>query len=190
MSSNESLKYKNLKAQIVVIGGGAGGLCAAVAAKENGAADVILLEKHAKPGGNSAMANGPFAAENPTEKRWYVGARRDELFKRQMDFYQWKVINPRLVRAVIDKSGDTIRWLEDKGIVFELILYTLNQNPITHHLSKGMGREIIDVLTKNFEDLGGRLICKTAAKEILTRDKEGGYVVVEGHQTGNVGHVY
>ncbi len=39
-----------------------------------------------------------------------------------MEFAHWR-INPRLVRAIIDKSGDTIRWLEEKGLEFDCIQY-------------------------------------------------------------------
>jgi fumarate reductase flavoprotein subunit len=171
MNSEKRSNPEVLDTQIVVIGAGAAGLSAAVSAAENGA-DVILLEKHSKPGGNSAMAFGPFAAESPAQKRALVDARCDELFRIHMDFCKWEV-NPRLVRTFIDKSGDAIQWLEEKGITFELIFHRPNQVPLTHHLSKGKGREIIDVLAKNFEDLGGRLLCQTAATEILMRGKEG-----------------
>lgn len=156
---------------IVIIGGGIAGLGAAVAAAEQGA-DVILLEKHSKPGGNSRMALGPFAAESPVQKRSNVDARKDELFKMHMDFCKWRV-NPKLFRAFIDKSGDTIRWLEEKGIDFTITIHHPNQVPITQHIPKsgGGGREIIEVLSRNFEDLGGKLLCDTCAKDLIT-DKE------------------
>ena len=70
---DKNLNPETIKTQIAVIGGGAAGLCAAVAAAEKGA-DIILLEKHSKLGGNSAMAFGPFAAESPAQKRALVAA--------------------------------------------------------------------------------------------------------------------
>jgi glycine/D-amino acid oxidase-like deaminating enzyme len=51
----------NLKANLVIIGGGDAGLAAAVTAAENGAGNIIVLEKRGL-GGNSARAWGLYAA--------------------------------------------------------------------------------------------------------------------------------
>ena len=106
---------ETLETQIAIVGGGGAGLAAAVAAAEKGA-NVIVLEKRHDLGGNSARAEGLFAAESPAQKRLKIDAPRDELFKMAMDYAHWK-LNARLVRAFIDKSGDTIRWLEQKGLL-------------------------------------------------------------------------
>ena len=58
-----------------------------------------------------------------------------------MDWTHWTV-DPRIVRAFIDKSGDTIRWLEDIGQRFELMLMYPNQSPLIRHASKGRGVEL------------------------------------------------
>lgn len=89
---------------------------AAAAAREKGAKSVIALEKRAVTGGNSAVAGGFFAAESKPEKQRNIDASREVLFKMQMDFAHWRT-NPRLVRAYIDKSADTVQWLEDKSAV-------------------------------------------------------------------------
>ena len=117
-----------LQTGIVIIGGGGGGLTAAVAAAEKGA-KVIVLEKRDTAGGNVMLANGIFAAESPVQKRKRIDASVNELFKTAMGYSHWK-INPRIVRAFMDKSGDTIQWLENKGLKFEDIghLY-FNQSP-------------------------------------------------------------
>jgi fumarate reductase flavoprotein subunit len=159
---------KKLETQIVVIGGGAGGLCAATIAAEKGV-DVILLEKSGKTGGNAALASEIFGAESPVQKRMGIDAPRDELFKMHMDFHHWQ-INARLVRTLIDKSADTIRWLEEKGITFNVFEHFPGQRFWCAHAIKGAGRELVRVLTKVSEDLGVRLLCGTAAKEVLTGD--------------------
>ena len=160
-------KGKVLKTDIVVIGGGGAGLAAAIAAAEAGA-HVILLEKHGL-GGNSALAFGLFGAESPTQKRLNIDCSKDELFKQAMEFAHWR-INPRLVRAIIDKSSDTIRWLEEKGLDFDCIPYFHDpgQNVPTWHVPDGGGAEIIKVLGRNCEDLGVQLFKQTPAKKILT----------------------
>ena len=137
MNSDGTSNTETLEIQIVIIGGGGAGLSAAAAAAEKGA-KVILLEKRRKLGGTSAMAQGLFGAESMPQKRLKIDAQRDELFKIAMRFAHWN-INPRIVRAYIDKSGDTIRWLEEKGVDFDVIPYYPNQCPMVYHVPKERG---------------------------------------------------
>jgi fumarate reductase flavoprotein subunit len=166
MKSAETKSKENLKVDIAVIGGGGGGLSAAVAAAEKGAS-VIVLEKRRALGGNAVFAEGFFAAESPAQERMNIDARRDDLFKIAMNYSHW-TINPRIIRAFIDKSGDTVRWLEDKGLYFDWIpgLYP-NQVPLVWHCLKGRGAVIVRVLRKSCDNLRVRLLRETAAKKIL-----------------------
>ena len=168
MGSNQAIKEK-IKADVVILGGGGAGLAAAVAAAESGARNVVVLEK-VGIGGNSALAWGMFAAESPAQKRALIDCRRDDCFKIAMDFAHWK-INPRIVRAFIDKSGDTIRWLEEKGLVFKCIPFYPNQMPVTWHIPEGRGSALIKLLTQNCLDLGVDLLTHTRAKKIMTGPK-------------------
>jgi fumarate reductase flavoprotein subunit len=170
MALGTTTNPKKLETQIVVIGGGGAGLFAAISAAEKGA-DVILLEKSGKTGGNTAMAAEVFGAESPTQKRMGIDAPRDEFFKMHMDFHHWQ-INPWLVRTLIDKSADTIRWLEEKGITFNVTQHHPDQPYSSSHTINGFGVELVKVLTKASEDLGVQLFYKTGAKEILRDDKK------------------
>lgn len=163
-------KGDNLKTDLVVIGGGGAGMAAAVAAAEKGV-DVTVLEKHG-PGGNSALAFGIFAAESPTQKRLNIQCSRDECFKQAMEFAHWR-INPRIVRAVIDRSGDTIRWLEEKGLHFHCMPYfhSPDQQAPTWHVPDGGGARLIKVLVRNAEDLGVRIFRQCPARKILVSGK-------------------
>jgi len=161
-----------LETQIIVIGGGGAGMAAAVSAAENGA-NVVLLEKSHKPLGSSGMAHGIFAADSPTQKRMNIEPSRDILFKIMMDFSHWS-IDPNLIRTFLDKTPDTIKWLEDKGLVFDIPLVNRKHFgqpvPRVWHCPKGYGAEIIDVLKKEFETLGGHILCDTRAPRILIDD--------------------
>lgn len=171
-----SANTENLQADVVIVGAGGAGLAAAVTATEKGAS-VTVLEKRGGPGGNSAMAEGLFAAESPAQKRAMIDARRDDLFKTAMNYAHWK-IDPRIVRAFIDKSGDTIAWLEEKGLNLDWIpaLYP-NQVPRVWHVPRGSsgekrgGGEVIRVLAEKCKDLGVQLFYRTPAKKILTMKK-------------------
>jgi len=164
-----------LKADVIIVGGGAGGLSAAVAAAELGAS-VIVLEKRHKVGGNAIFAEGFFAAESPAQQRNNIYSSRDECFRIGMEYSHW-TIDARILRAFIDKSGDTVRWLEAKGLECNWIapLYP-GQMPLVWHCFKEGGNAVAKVLKKSCDDLGVQLICDTPAKKILV-DKQ---VRVEG----------
>ena len=167
MHSRATSKVRKLETDIVIIGGGGSGIAAAVAAAEKGA-NVILLEKQRTPGGNTAMANGLFAVESPVQKRMGLDVRKDDFFKIAMSYSHWE-INPRIVRAWINKTGDTIRWLEEKGVKFEMasIFYPGQIHPV-YHVLKGDGPEMVKELVKNCENQGIRILRQTRVKRILT----------------------
>lgn len=160
----------NLNADIVVIGGGGAGLAAALAAAEEGASKVIVLEKLGSPGGNTALSVGLFAADSPAQKRVAIEYKRDELFKIAMNWAHWKV-NPRIVRAFIDKSGDTIRWMEAKGLHFDCVPFYPNQSPLVWHVTKELGAGMAKFLAAEAKKRGVQLLTRTPAKQILTDNK-------------------
>ena len=161
---------KALEADLVVIGGGGAGLSAAAAAGEKGAR-VIVLEKGGL-GGNSALAFGIFAVESPTQRRLNIASSRDAFFKEAMAFAHWR-INPHIVRAIIDRSGDTIRWFEEKGLAFDCIPYFHypGQQVPTWHVPDGGGAELIKTLARNCQDVGVDIHKQTAARQILNSGK-------------------
>ena len=141
-------RTKVLNTELVIIGAGGAGLAAALAAAENGTSGIMVLEKRSSPGGTSARASGIFACESPVQVRERVIADRDYLFKKAMEWSHWKGIDPRILRAFINKSGDTIRWLEAFGLEFNLIrLYPEQQPPVQHNV-KGYGAHLIQVLAR------------------------------------------
>jgi fumarate reductase flavoprotein subunit len=156
-------------ANLVVIGGGGAGLAAAVAAAENGVKNIIVLEKRNATGGASAMASGLFGADSPAQKRQAIIADKDDLYKRVINWALYSV-NPRIVRSFINKSGDTVRWLEDKGIYFYCVPHSPRDDPLTWHVPKGNGAEIMQVLAEECRKLGVEIYTGTPAKKILQKE--------------------
>jgi len=97
-----------------------------------------------------------------------IDAPREQLFKTAMAYSHWK-INPEIIRAVINKSGDTIQWLEEKGVRFEDVpnAYS-NQVPRIYHVPEGYGAQVVRMLVKKCKELGVQLLYETAGKRILT----------------------
>ena len=101
-------EISSLKPDLVVIGGGGAGLAAAISAAEAGCKNIIVLEKLNVIGGNFNINGGIFAADSPVQKRAkFLNASRDYFFNTVMRWSHWK-IDAEMIRAVIDKSGDTI----------------------------------------------------------------------------------
>ena len=153
---------------IAVIGSG-GGLAAAVAAAEKGVKNIIVIEKQGLVGGNTRLAGDIFACESPVQERAGIKAGRDEYFRIAMRWAHWGRVDPRIVRAYINKTGDTIRWLEEKGVEFREIR---PHRGITTHNAVGGNKQIYRFLAKECEDLGVKMMLGTTAKSIL-RDDDG-----------------
>jgi fumarate reductase flavoprotein subunit len=161
----------NLEAEIVVIGGGGTGLSAALSAFESGCSKIIVLEKTGSPGGSSAMTHDLFGVGSPVQKRMGTDARSDDFFRIAMRWSHWSKVNPRLVRAFIDKSGDTIRWLEEKGVKFKLGQYYINQSPRVRHAIEGRGSEMMRILVTHCREKGIQILTRTPANKVI-RGKE------------------
>lgn len=167
---------ETLKSDIVVIGSGCG-LAAAVAAAEKGAS-VTLLEKRKNPGGNTAMARGLMAVESPLQKHLKIEARKEDIFKTAMEYSHWK-IDPRIIRTIIEKSADTIQWLEQSGVKFsDVPNFYHNQVPRIYHIPNGYGARMVKMLAKKGNKLDVRFLYETAAKKILT-NKNGKVVGIQ-----------
>ncbi len=165
MNSRETSKVETLETGIAVIGGGGAGLAAAIAAREKGV-DVTVLEKRRTAGGNAAIAGGIFAAESHLQKQMKIDARRDDFFRIAMSHSHWKV-NPRIIRAIVGKSGDTIQWLEEKGVTFEGVPHFLPNQIRIFHLPQGHGAGLVKALVQKCKESGVPLLYETPAKRIV-----------------------
>ena len=159
-----------MEANIVVIGGGGSGLTAGLTAAEKGVKDIVVLEKRGIIGGNTALATGLFACESHIQDRDKIIADKDELFKKAMDWSHWSRINPRILRAFLNKSGDTIRWLEGLGLEFSVIAFFANQNPRVEHVPRGKGAKLIEVLADQCRKAGVKIYTKCAGTKILLNE--------------------
>jgi fumarate reductase flavoprotein subunit len=190
MCPRTSCKKQNLSADLVIIGGGGAGLAAALTAAEKGIRNIIVLETRGAAGGNTAMATGLFACESPVQARQRIVADKDILFKRAMDWARWSRVNPRIFRAFLNKSGDTIRWLEQMGLEFNIIAFFPNQEPRVEHVPQGRGAQLTRVLTEKCREAGVEILLHCGAKKLLTDKKSRltGVLTEEGQEikTGSV----
>ncbi|KAG5492501.1 hypothetical protein JKF63_01079 [Porcisia hertigi] len=114
----------SLPARVVVIGGGLAGCTAAIEAANCGAT-VILLEKEARLGGNSAKATSGINGWGTRTQAVNHVLDNCKFFERDT-FLSGKggLCDPGLVRTLSVKSADAIGWLESFGIPLT-VLYQL-----------------------------------------------------------------
>ncbi len=158
-----------LDTQVVIVGGGGAGMSAAIAATEMGA-KVILLERRRSFGGNSALAGGIFAAESHLQRRKRLDVRREVCLREAMNFSHNRV-NARNFRAFINKSADTIKWLENMGLKFhDVPPYYPGETIITWHCPRTGGRAIVNILAKYCKSLGINMIPRARVTRLLRDD--------------------
>ncbi len=169
-----------IEADVVVIAAGVSGLAAAITAAERGA-KVLVFEKATTTGGTGNMGMGLLAVESRLQRLKQIGLTKEAAFKIFMDYTHWRV-DARLVRDYIDKSADTIDWLEEMGVEFaEPAAYFPGGN-FTWHLIKGSSGHpgpqasatMMKVMTERAQELGVKILLQTPAKKIL---KEGVRIV-------------
>jgi fumarate reductase flavoprotein subunit len=183
---------KQIETDIIVIGAGTAGLAAAVAAAEKGA-KVAVFEKASTTGGTGNMGMGPFAVESKLQRMKNITLTREQAFKLFMDYTHWRV-DARLVSNYINKSADTLDWLEKMGVVWGAVESYVRGSYATHHqvLPPG-GRAgtpmsasaMMKCLTDTANDLGVKFYLKTPVKKL---NKEQGKItgLVAADESGEI----
>ncbi len=167
-----SYAEKVMNADIVIIGSGAAGTAAGLEAALGGA-KVIMLEKQKTTGGTSNFAEGPFAVESKPQARVGILVTKDYAFKYMIEYSHW-LANPRLIRAFVDKSPETIDWLMAQGVKFDFVGATNPGGPLTWHVVSGLGKNLMKILHEKYQAAGGQVLLETPAKSLM---KENGKVV-------------
>lgn len=176
---------KTMEADIAVVGGGLSGLAAATQASQLGA-KVIVLEKQAKVGGTGLFCEGVFAAESKVQKRIGINVTKDFAFKLIMDYGHWKN-NGALAKHFVDRSAETIDWMDSLGIKIEYVGVGGHGGPLTWHVIapgpdylSGKNKKdyhcerVINVFNKYVTDHGGQVLLQTPGTDLI---REGNKVV-------------
>ena len=122
-------------ADFVVIGCGACGLAAALQAGFGGAS-VIILDKNKTYGGMSTFSEGMFAVGTKYQSAMKLPYTVEDRFLAHMEASHWKA-NPLIVRTFMEKTADTIEWLEDIGCEFTGVRSFYSGAPFVWHMIKG-----------------------------------------------------
>ena len=176
---------ENEQFDIVIIGAGGAGLAAAVEASEQGATNIVVLEKMAFPGGSTTMAFGGF---NCTNSRFMDEQGKEETPIMLVDriIKNGKGLNdPDMAAVVAMETPDLIAWLDGFGSEWGLIRYADLHCPTDGTIP---GVELIRVLDEQAQKHGVEIRYNAPATEILAdetgrvcgvkvQDAQGEYVI-------------
>lgn len=165
MTSETSTSTTRDRYDVVCVGGGGSGLAAAGAAAEAGAR-VLVLEKRGALGGNANMATGLFGSDSPVQERLNIVARSELYVRLAAEYAHWRVNLP-LVRSFVERSGDTIAWLERLGVTFPWVtpLFETTVAP-TWHVAEGGGSSVVRALAEHAREHGAGLVTGAAVTSV------------------------
>lgn len=171
---------KQKESDVIIVAAGAAGLAAAVSAAQNGLS-IIVFEKNAVTGGTGNRGMGPLGIESRHTRARLLQPTKDEAFKAFMDYTHWRV-DAKLVRTFLNKSGDTIHWLESLGVEFVEPATYFTGSFSTWHLVKpevgppgpGGAATMMKILTQKAIELGVVFYLESSVHQIV---KEGEVVV-------------
>ena len=110
-----------VRVPVVVIGAGACGLTAALAAKERGA-EVLVLERDARPSGSTALSTGLIPAAGTKFQKALGIVDSAELLAEDIWRKAKGQTERRMVATVARASGPTVEWLAERhGVEFRLV---------------------------------------------------------------------
>lgn len=167
---SKKLVKETQKKDVVVIGAGGAGLIAAIEAKNNGAQNVIVLEKMAFAGGNTLISGGEYAAPN----NW-VQVKKG--LKDSNDTFYNDILkggdnegNPKLVRVLADNALNGAEWLKDYiNMTFEDRQMFFGGHSVERSLVPlgATGVEMISKLLAKAEELNIPILYETPAVELI-----------------------
>jgi hypothetical protein len=163
---------------VLVIGAGACGLAAAIAAHDAGA-DVAVIEKLDRPGGNSALSTGSVPAAGTRFQRDAGIADSPDRFIEDLMRTGGPTDCPHLVRRLVETSAATVEWLVD-SVGARMTLVTAYKHvghsvPRLHAPASRRGRDLVDDLLAAVEKRGIPLAVGNGARELIA-DASGGVI--------------
>lgn len=163
------LAHFEYKVSVVVIGAGACGLTAALAAAEAGA-DVLVLERDARPTGSTSLSTGLIPAAGTKLQRAAGMEDSADLLARDILNKARQQSDAGMVHAIAHAAGPTIDWLtESHGVLFTLVegyLYPGHSVRRMHGTPNRTGRELESALLAAAGKMQIDIVCSALATDL------------------------
>jgi fumarate reductase flavoprotein subunit len=162
------------KADIVIIGAGGAGMTAAIEAVQNGATNVVLVEKMPNTGGNSVRSEGGLNAA-PTKYQEADGIKDSvELFVADTMKGGKNLNNKELVTTLAENSAAAVDWVNNIGGDLSVVgMFGGASVKRIHRPSDtgAVGTMLVKALNQKVAELGIPVLLNTKAEEILLDEK-------------------
>ena len=164
---------ENKSADIVVIGAGGAGMTAAIQAAQDGATNVVIIEKTGMAGGNTTRATGGLNASETTFQDRDGIEDSNQLFIDDTMKGGKNINDLNLVTYMAENSADALYWVNDLGADLTVVgLFGGASVKRIHRPSdtSAVGPVLVKTLMAQIEKLNIPVLYNTKAEEILTDD--------------------
>ena len=172
-NGNQTTVVENKSADIVVIGAGGAGMAAAMQAVQNGATNVVILEKMPQTGGNTIRTTGGMNAA-ATELQATEGIEDSVELMIEDTMKGGKNLNdPELVKVLAEKSADGVKWItENGGDLSEVGMFGGASVKRIHKPTGGsaVGPMLVKMFNENMDKLNIPVLLETKADQIIVED--------------------
>ena len=173
-AETEAAAGENQQADIVVIGAGGAGMTAAIQAVQDGATDVVILEKMPITGGNTTRSTGGLnAAETSYQKADNIDDSI-ELFVEDTMKGGKELNDKELVTVMAENSAAAVDWVNEIGGDLSVVgMFGGASVKRIHRPSdtSAVGPMLMKALNAKAEELGIPVLLETKAEKILLDDK-------------------
>ncbi|MDO5521779.1 MAG: flavocytochrome c, partial [bacterium] len=165
----------NKKADIVVIGAGGAGMSAAIQARQDGATNVVILEKMALTGGNTTRATGGLNASE-TKYQEEKGIKDSNALFIEDTMKGGKNLNDlSLVTTLVENSKAAVEWINEIGGDLSVVAMFGGASVERIHRpgdTSAVGPMLVKTFNNQIEKLEIPVLLETTAKQIVV-DKDG-----------------
>jgi fumarate reductase flavoprotein subunit len=156
---------KRLDTDIAIVGGGSSGLAAAVSAAEKGARVMVFEKTNGLPFGGV----GTFAVESHHQRSRRIAFTKKEAVEMFLRHAHYRS-NARLLGEYVERSADTLEWLEAMGVLYvEPIAYYAGAQ-FTWHLMSPESPRTTGAMATRAQGLGAVLHMQTPVKELVKKN--------------------
>ena len=170
-SSEPTVDTNSKSADIVVIGAGGAGMSAAIQAVQNGATNVVIVEKTGMAGGNTTRSTGGLNASETTFQDRDAIEDSNQLFIDDTMKGGKNINNPELVKYMAENSAEALYWVNDMGADLTVVgLFGGASVKRIHRPSdtSAVGPVLVKTLLSVVEKNNIPVLYNTKAEEIIT----------------------